>query len=178
MSDRDHGSALDTLRWGDVQQVVGLEATFSDATAIFKTVQLNQAHWRWPLSWVWRLALTPQMPAVETGTFKVEIQVTLGVGQAQTTFSLFYSITKTGSVYLPVTDSQLFPAQDIQMRAVVTGAASQATVTDAIIIGSFLAPQTEPHAMTEMLERMQGKAPDQVEWMGEGFHPQALHYRR
>jgi hypothetical protein len=141
-------------------------------------VQLNQAHWRWPLSWVWRLALTPQMPAVETGTFQVEIQVTIGVGQAQSTFSLFYAITKTGSVYLPVTDSQLFPAQDIQMRAVVTGAATQANVTDAIIIGSFLAPQTEPHAMTEILARLEGEPKDQVEWMPEGFHPQALHYRR
>lgn len=176
MSARGHGTTHGTLRWGDVQEVVGLEATFSDAARTFPTVQLNQAHWEWPLTWCWWLALVPNMAKAETGTFKVRVDVTLGVGQAQATFPLFYALAPTGGIYLPVTDQRFFPAQDLQLRAIVSGAASQ-NAPDGVTISSFLAPQTEPHAMTHMLDHVEGKGGDQVEWMQSPFQEQPLRYR-
>jgi hypothetical protein len=181
MTSRDHGSSLDTLRWGDSETLLGLETLAGGESSTVLSKQLAQAHWRWPLSWSFWAMFVPMFDSTERATFTVITSVTLGVGQAQLTTEIRTDIAHDASnLYHPVNLAETFPAQDIQVRCRVIGQASLTTPggQDSLAIGIFLAPQTEPHAMTEILARLEGEGKDQVEWMREGFHPQALHYRR
>ncbi len=124
--------------------------------------------------------LVPQFDSTETGTFTAEFLMTLGVGQGEMQTQLRYTISPTGGVYLPQNQQMLVPAQDLQLTVRVTGTAtvSNPNGQDNLLVGAFIAPQTEPHAMTAMFElTVEGKGPEPVEWMGPGFTPQPLHYR-
>jgi hypothetical protein len=181
MTSRDHGSSLDTLRWGDAETLLGLETLAGVETTFISSKQLAQAHWRWPLSWSFWAMFVPMFDSTERSTFTVITSVTLGVGQAQLTTEIRTDLPHdAANLYHPVNLAETFPGQDIQVRCRVTG---QATLTNpngvnSLAIGVFLAPQTEPHAMTEILARLEGEPKEQVEWMREGFTPQELHYRR
>jgi hypothetical protein len=180
MTRRDEGSALDTLRWGDAEALLGLEKLSGIESDGVVSKQLVQAHWKWPLSWAYWAMFIPSFDSTESATFTAEVNLTIGVGQGQATTKIRYAIAPTGAVYFPVNDQKLIPGQDLQIRVNVTGKAalSNPNGQDILLVGVFVAPQTEPHAMREILETMRGQGEDQVEWMREGFHPQGLHYRR
>lgn len=175
MTARNHGSSLDTLRWGDVESIAVPAA--GETLAQF-TKQLVQAHWRWPLTWQLQLSFHAELGTnvTETADFLFDVEFTVGAGQAKMTYVETFTMTNA-SGYADVAVSRALPAQDLQLR--VFARSSKAVVQAAqLIIGAMVAPITEPHVMIEMLDNLEGQRHDQVEWMREGFHPQPLHYRR
>jgi hypothetical protein len=176
-----HGSAHDTLRWGDSQTLEGLETLAGGESDQVISKQMVAAHWRWPLSWNLWVAFVPIFDSTETATFTATLNVTIGVGQAIMTFPISYALAPTAGVYVPVFDQKLVPAQDLQIRVEVTGKAAltNPTGTDSLTVGLFVAPQTEPHAFTMLMDRIvSGERPDNVPWMQEGFTEAPMGYRR
>lgn len=175
MTARNHGSSLDTLRWGDIETV---SVPAAGETLFSQTKQLVQAHWRWPLAWAVQVSLVLDFGAVitETTTFFLDVEFTVGSGQAKMTYTETFSSTAAAG-YPDIAVSRTIPAQDLQIRATVRTAGAVTQVAQANI-GCMVAPVTEPHAMTEVLRVVEGQAAGQVEWMREGFTPQPLHYRR
>jgi hypothetical protein len=180
MTARDHGSSLDTLRWGDVETViVGSTGELLSAS----TKQLVQAHWRWPLSWTVQFSFVANFgttaPA-ETVTFLFDVEFTVGVGQGKMTWVTTYTMVPSApNVYPNLSPQVTIPAQDLQIRVRVRSSANPTGVAgENFLVGCMVAPVTEPHAMTEALRVLEGEPRDEVEWMGPGFTPQPLHYRR
>jgi len=176
----DHGSAHDTLRWGDSHTFTGLASYFSDTSvpSLFSR-QMIAAHWRWPLSWNLWVAIVPSFEAETTGIITITLQTTIGIGQAIATFPIVYTLSPTSGVYLPITDQKLIPAQDLQIIAQLDATEATKGVNDNLTIGVFVAPQTEPHAMTHLLDKMvHGERPEEVQWMPPGFNEAPMGYRR
>jgi len=187
------GTATDTLRWGDCQNVTLVNSALAHVVTM-QSKQLAQARWRWPLLWGMRVSIEPQIAAGETLTFTVTFQVTIGSGQNTATVSFVYLLTAANG-YAPITDFQQLPAQDIQVTCTVSSPGGSG-LTDNIRVGAFLAPVTEPHAMTHVYEMMSGEADAPgARWMtehhgsdpdgpqpgtGQGFpiNPDPLHYQR
>jgi len=172
---------LDTLRWGDAKQIV-FAGTGGRQLPLGATFQLVAARWRWPLLWGVRIVIVPALDAGETGTFVVDVQVTLGSGQNSMTAHFTYTIAPTAGVYpICVNDFLEIPASDIQVTATINGNPSVAgTVNESLQVGVFVAPQTEPHATTRMYEAMVEQAPEAKRFMdGQiGFQDEALRYQR
>lgn len=167
-------TAHDTMRWGDVETIPGLERLGLAEFPVLVSKQLAQAHWRWPLSWnVW-LVLLPAFDAAEAGTFEVTFRVTLGVGQAQVEAPIPFTLT---APYAPIIDQRFIPGENLQFRASVKATVGPTSAPDAITLAVFCAPETEPHAMTEMLEAARGDPAKVTEWMqNQPFTPEALQY--
>lgn len=169
-------TAHTTLRWGDSHLVPIINA--GGDVRNYATKQLVAAHWRWPLSWNVLLIVQPFFEPGEAATFTVAWDVVIGVGQTTQTFTLFQSVAPP---YNSIIDQRFWPAQDLQITGRVSGNSSR---QEGILLGAFVAPQTEPHAMTELLEHARGarpqvqQHPQQVEWMPPGFVPEELGYRR
>jgi hypothetical protein len=182
----NEGSAHDTLRWGDTRALTTLtELNASEGhLTTLESGQLTNAHWRWPLVWQCQLIITPNLPAqVELETFEFALVIQIGVGQAVDTLVKNYTMAPaaiTGQ-YSPVTDSFQLPAQDIQAQIIVSvlgGSQPTGPTNESIQCSFFVAPLTEPHAMTHMLNHMTKHDVDPgPEWMSEGFHEQPLRYR-
>jgi hypothetical protein len=115
----------------------------------------------------------------ESATFTVQLQITLGCGQAMAQFSIPYTLAPTSGVYLPVYDQKFLPAQDIQVGVSVQGTANATSPgKDTLLVGLFVAPQTEPHAMTMVLDKLDADDERRDRWMREGFNPEHLQYGR
>lgn len=176
----DHSSAHTTLRWGDTETIVGgLNApSTTEGSGQAASKQLIAAHWRWPITWNCQFILIPSLPG-ETQVFTVDLNIIIGVGQAMMGFDKLYTLTRTAGVYLPIMDNFQLPAQDIQAKVFVNAQGAQTGTHNSIQVGMFVAPMTEPHAMTMVLEELaRGNSPDQARWMMEGFEPSPLAYRR
>jgi len=182
----DHGSAHDTLRWGETQTLVvpvGFNGDVSPVpegtTPPLVTKQMLAAHWRWPLSWVVTLIMQPAFNADETNTFYVQWQFTVGVGQAICTFYYLYTFAPTGGLYTAQNVQLFTPAQDLQVNAALacpSGAVS--SKPESFNLAAFSAPVTEPHAMTHLLDKARGHAEEHVPWMPPGFNETDMGYRR
>jgi hypothetical protein len=157
-----HGQALDTLRWGDSRAIV-FTAQSGDNIPAFPIIQLVKAQWRWPLLWGLRLVIVPSFDATETAAFSVAVQVTLGAGQNSTTATFTYALTHPYPVC--VNDFIELPASDIQVTATLTGVPAANDVQENVTIGAYVAPTTEPHAMTHLFEALVEKAPQGQRWM-------------
>lgn len=190
--------ALDTLRWGDniPVQLKGV-AAFVGISSSSSRQQIAKAQWRWPLLWGIRFIVSVQSQDGGSPAFTVKYQVTIGSGQNSSTCEFDLTSTPTAvGVYPLVTDFEQLPACDVQVTAVVSSSVALAVgVTSTIYCGAYLAPTTEPHAMTEMLDHMRGDAENRgVRWMtehhgsdpsgpqpgtGQGFpiNPDPLHYQ-
>ena len=166
-----HGTALDTLRWGDAQNVQIVNGALAIETVSI-TRQLAQARWRWPLMWGLRIGITPQVGNGETLTFTVQYKVTIGCGQNSADMFFNYTIAPAAGLYLPVTDFIELPAQDIQVIATVNSPGGSG-VTDNFQVSAFLAPTTEPHAMTHLFEHLVEGDPEGVRWTTEHHQPSA-----
>jgi hypothetical protein len=174
----DHGSAHDTLRWGDSHTFNNLQDLSGESSELLSKQQIA-AHWRWPLSWNLWVAIIPQFEASETASFVIELQTTIGVGQAVATFPLRYTLSPTAGVYLPITDQKFLPGQDIQIITNVFNSTNTTGVNDNLTVALFIAPQTEPHAFTKMMDRLvHHESPDEVQWMPPGFYEAGMGYRR
>jgi hypothetical protein len=170
------GPATDTLRWGDTDHRP-INKTGPAEVVAFQSRQLVNAHWRWPLTWCVVTSIQPQMAAGEAGTFTVSIAFNVGLGQANSGFAIPFALTAAG-LYAPVFDQRFIPAQDLQINAFIVGTSTIAAQEN-IQISVWVAPMTEPHAMTHILERMGGDPPrGEHSWMGPGFTPEPLEYRR
>lgn len=160
-----HGTALDTLRWGDCQNVAIVNPALAAATQM-TTKQLAQARWRWPLVWGLRISIEPQMAVGETLTFTVTFQVTIGSGQNTANVYFVYLLTAANG-YAPITDFLQLPAQDVQVQCTVSSPGGSG-LTDNIRVGAFLAPVTEPHATTHLYEIASGESQEPgARWMTE-----------
>lgn len=189
------GEALDTLRWGDniPVQLTGTAALVGISSGSSR--QIAKAQWRWPLLWGVRFIVSVQSADAGQPAFTVSFQVTIGSGQNSSTceFDLTSTPTAVGA-YPLVTDFEQLPACDVQVTASVKSSVALAVgVTSTIYVGAYLAPTTEPHAMTEMLDHVRGDAEARgVRWMtehhgptaanpgtGQGFpiNPDPLHYQ-
>ena len=175
-------SAQDTLRWGDSKTFANLSTT---ENVNLSSKQLVAAHWRWPLTWKLMVAVVPAMVAAETAIFTLAIRVTVGSGQGTTTVKLPLIFVAPsagpGSAYLDQTFFFDIPAQDIQVEALLTGTANQPG--DSVTVGVYVAPVTEAHAMTHMLDGFAkderfGRGEREGGWMPPGFHPEPLQYGR
>jgi len=174
----NHSSAHTTLRWGDTENLIGgLNApgtTEGAGTATSK--QLVAAHWRWPITWNVQFVLIPALPG-ETQIFDVDLQLTIGVGQAMMQFDKTYVLQRTGGVYLEILDNFNLPAQDIQSQVFINARGAQTGTNNSIQVGMFVAPMTEPHAMTAVLDEMvRGNEEAQTRWMQSPFRDNPLHY--
>jgi hypothetical protein len=165
----------DTLRWGDVETLVIHAAVGEIPTLTSK--QLASAHWRWPLTWTVLLPMTAMLEPAETADVIVTIEYTVGVGQAMVTYTEDFTITHA-SGYAPLSPQRFIPAQDIQIRAFVTTSKTPTGLADeSVQVGCMIAPMTEPHAMTELLEHEVGIAQKEVEWMqNQPFTAEPLEY--
>lgn len=180
----------DTLRWGGMLGVpidatpstAGLTAAIAQAMAKSGS-QLVNAHWRWPLTWGIALVLTPQ--GAIAGDVSVQFAITIGSGDAQQTILRTVTIPN-GSADSAIDNALILPACDLLIRPQVLTTTDSHPVTGpgSLEIGAFVAPQTEPHAMLEMLAcmcRIEGASnADQRRdgWMGPGFNPEPLGYGR
>lgn len=190
-----HGTALDTLRWGDNIPVTLTGLTgFAGLTQATSQKQIAKAQWRWPLLWGLRIIVSVQSADPAAPDFTIQFQVTIGSGQNSSTATFTYTTANTGiGVYPIITDFIELPAQDVQVTAMVTSTkALGADVTSTVYVGAYLAPTTEPHAMTELLDLAKGE-PEGARWMtehhgptpsqpgtGQGFpiEPDPLYYQR
>jgi hypothetical protein len=174
-------SEIDTLRWGDVQSISGLQKMVAETSIVLKTKQMISARWRWPLVWVLRVAFVPQFAADESGTFTITVTVQLGTGGGLLEFPFFYTLApQPDGSYRAITDAQLIPAQDCQVFVSVTSSTATGTSLDTLLVGAWMAPETEPHAMTRMHDMLAAAstAPPHREarWMREGFQDDPLNY--
>jgi len=186
----NEGSAHDTLRWGDtlvVPNLATLNATETSPSSSF-TKQLVAAHWRWPLVWVCHLVVQPNLQG-ETQTFLINLLLNLGCGQGVIPFTRQYTLAPpytalTGpSTITDLSDTFQLPGQDIQAQVSVSTVGNDqptGSTAQALTIGFFVAPLTEPHAMTLMHDKIvHGEGPQPAQWMDgqTGFHPEPLRYR-
>ena len=196
--------AADTLRWGGRTALawgptsaaggnaqVNLDRAIAAAKGKLGS-QLVNAHWRWPLTWRTLVCIRPQFAADETGTVTVKLDWTIGSGDAQQTFSMFYVLSPTTGVgYEDIVDSTLLlPAADVQVTLAapggifVPGGEGHSLVTtsvDMLEIGVFVAPVTEPHAglhAADVATAIDDANRQDGTWMGPGFLPEPLGYRR
>jgi hypothetical protein len=143
---------LDTLRWGE-RALARFTPTGNVITQ--QTSQLVRARWRRPVTWqvqVYIEPLTGFTPAVETATFTIKFVTTVGVGQATTDIASLYSLAPGGGgIYLPIRDNGLIPGQHLQIVAVVSGLATN-NAEHLLALSAFVAPVTDPAAMSELLE--------------------------
>lgn len=169
-------TAHDTLRWGDVESFRMRSGENLNVTS----KQLLQAHWRWPLTWTVQFIALPSIDLVnETSTFTLTFRVTVGVGQAQITYPLVYTFAPP--TFAQVVDQKFIPAQDLQIIATLTGTVAALVKEESMVVATFAAPMTEPHAMTHLLDHHEGAA-DRLQkaehWMPPGFNEERLAYRR
>lgn len=159
-------TTLSSVRWGDAQ---GLELVVGPTGIVnAQSSQLVHATWKWPLTWVVAVILIPQFQATEAGTFTVTVQAVIGVGAGAQPFNLTYAFP--AAPYVPVFDQKFFPSQDLQIRASVTGVSTLAPGTvEGLQVGLFAAPLTEPHAMTQLLEQVQGSPENNPQRFMEGI---------
>lgn len=195
--------AADTLRWGGRTSLSwgpSSPAGGNNQTQLNSAInrargklgsQLVNAHWRWPLSWRTLVCIRPQFAPDETGTVTVRLDWTIGSGDAQQTFSMFYVLSPTAGVgYEDLVDPTLIlPAADVQCTLSLGGIFAPDTDThpistatvDMLEIGVFVAPYTEPHAGLHMAESagalVDANRQDGT-WMPPGFNPEELGYRR
>ena len=168
-------TAQDTLRWGGRQNFRLIAGTKDGFSAVSK--QLILARWRWPLTWKTCLIVVTQLGASETGTFDVDFQWNVGVGDNVTSFSL----GKLAAIAASGTSVQFFdmPAQEFNIIATITAHNLATTTEDNFVVGALAAPWTEPHAMTHMLDHFAaGEGERQDGWMPPGFEPEELGYHR
>lgn len=190
------GEALDTLRWGD-NIPIALEgsAALVGVSSGKSNQQVAKAQWRWPLTWGLRIVATVVGADPLSPAFDVTYEVTIGSGQNSSTATFGpYTITPTAvGVYPTVTDFIQLPAQDVQVTAtVVSDKALSVGIVSTVYAGAYLAPITEPHAMTELLDHARGETGG-ARWMtehhgptqgqpgtGQGFpiNPDPLHYQQ
>jgi hypothetical protein len=172
-----------------------------------QTNQLIAAHWKYPITWNVILVGAPQMDPTETGALLISWDIVIGAGQSQTRIfpfalgplSIFPGPTPTGLVsegmwwagpsgdpfvglplYQPLIATFQIPAQDIQITAHPSnGFLSAPANTDSVTVGAYVAPITEPHALQLMQDIMGEHQGDRKGgWMGPGFTPEPLGYRR
>ena len=176
----------DVLRWGDVKSLANLlGATLPSAVqqSNIGGKQLVNAHWKWPLTWQTLFVLVPQFAPDETGQLDVDFNITVGCGGGVITFQRRLHIPASAiSVYSTVIDDALIlPAQDIQIDLALVSTPDNNSFTGPgqLIVGAFVAPVTEAHAMTHMLACMcEGQEQRQGGWMPPGFNPTPLGYTR
>lgn len=169
-----------TLRWGG-SQVFPIPITTGESLNL-PTKQLLSLHWKWPISWNVYLVFVPLFNATENATFTINVEYVIGVGQGIDSFVRQFNIAPTAGVYpVSVVDQEFVPAQDLQLTAQLIASPST-TVAEQLKIAAWAAPQTEPHAMRYMLELFEkmstGQGGQEVQWMGPGFEPVPLGYRR
>jgi len=169
----------DTMRWGG-SQTYAIPAGDGSETVQF-TKQLLAAHWHWPLSWNFFMAISPMIDPTELATFTLDVTFAIGVGQGIDTFVKQYSIAPIivgpPSTYPTVViDQFLLPAQDLQTTAVISGTPVGNNGSQ-IKVAHWIAPQTEPHVMMRMLKQLRGEYDTPHEWMPPGFTPHELKYR-
>jgi hypothetical protein len=187
-------SDVDTLRWGDAFSFQFSNAATGRNATVNLNRQLAQARWRWPIQWGLRVIIVPHFNADEAGDVTVNVLVTVGSGQNSTTAVFSYLVAPTAGVYpVCINDFQQIPASDVQVTAqLLTGQITSATL-ETLEVGIYLAPVTEPHAMTRMYEAMVEGKPEGKRWMqdygepspqnpGTGIafpiNPDPLHYQR
>lgn len=177
----------DTLRWGGMIGL-GVPAVFGSLAELLANAsahsgsQLVNAHWRWPLTWAVALCVTPRGV---TGDIAVQFEIILGSGDAQQSILRTVNVLN-GAVDTTVDNSLFLPACDILIRPKVLASDDTHPLTGpgVIEIGAYVAPETEAHAMLEMLNclcRLEGAGnADQRQggWMPPGFYPEPLQYGR
>ena len=147
-------SDLDTLRWGDTQEL--LFTPNSDATVAAPSKQMVAAHWRRPLGWVVNVVINPQLNSDETADVILDVTLTQGSGGAIISGHKRYTMTLAGG-YAPVLDSFQIAAQDIQVAVSASIKNGASAAQEGLQVGVFVAPVTEPAAaarQTDALERM------------------------
>lgn len=179
--------AQDTLRWGGmfgvpVNGVITPTQSLAEARARSGS-QLVNAHWRWPLTWSIALLVTPMGV---TGDISVQFEIIIGAGDAKQ--SILRTVTVLNGATDTTVDNTLFlPACDIliQPKLITSTDSHPITGPGTIEIGAYAAPETEAHAMLEMLSclcRIEGAGnADQRQaggWMPPGFYPEPLQYGR
>lgn len=172
-------SDLDTLRWGDTQ-TLAFDPGVADPKGM-ATRQMVSAKWRRPLGWVCNVVIAPQFNA-ETGTFVFQARITQGIGGGLVTSVKTYTLAPVGGVYDPIFDSFELAAQDIQIDVALVRTAAAVGGPESVQIGVFVAPITEPHAMTAILDQTDGGLPPpHRRWMHDspspGFEPAPLGYQ-
>lgn len=176
---------LDTLRWGDTETLkIAPTQNSGDFAVPQNTKQLIAAHWRWPLVWALRVIIRPQLDPAETATINLAVDVVVGSGQSQATARFLYNVAPVAGVYPPINDLQFIPACDIQAEALVLGSTALfvPNAGQSIITGLFVAPQTEPHAMTRIYEMLlEHGGGESVRFLGQNpgrpFKDERLHYK-
>jgi hypothetical protein len=191
------GAALDTLRWGDSIPIV-LVGAGAKGNVSSGLRQIVKAQWRWPLLWAFRPVISVQSTDPTAPQFVVTYTVTIGSGQNSSDIPFEYTMIPSFGVYPTTTDFIELPASDIQIVASVFNNNLLTLGQQSVInVGAYLAPVTEPHAMTELLEHVQTDGADHpgVRWMtehhgsnpsgpqpgtGQGFpvNPDPLYYQR
>jgi hypothetical protein len=184
----DQHRSQDNLRWGDVKTI----PTFTGANIARAIVasqsqgrQLVTAHWKWPMTWQCLFVVVPQFGPTETGEVDVDYNVTVGCGGGMITFQRRVVIPNSAiSVYPTVIDDTLvLPAQDIQIDLALLSTPDSRSFTGpgALVVGAFVAPVTESHALAHMLDCMctdQENRKAGEGWMPPGFTPTPLGYGR
>jgi hypothetical protein len=166
---------LDTIRWGDTQQLV-YQAGSQDVAQNIATKQLISARWRWPLTWTVLVIIVPSFGSLESATFTLTIIVQVGCGSAMVQYPIPYTIAPVGGVYVAQSAQLFIPAHDLQMGAVLTGTPVN-SAAGAVSCTLLTAPMTEPHAPTQTMETLRGSQPGVHPWMPEGFYEDRLRYR-
>jgi hypothetical protein len=170
-----------TLRWGGSQTfAINPVPGEPDVVVNYPSKQLVALQWRWPVSWNVFTAIVPMFDPSEGATFTMSLEYVLGVGQGIDSFTRNFTIAPTAGVYpVSVTDQIFLPAQDIQITAVLSGK-QQTAQPEMCKVAVWGAPQTEVHALLELLQFLRGEGSDQrqPQWMPPGFHPEPVHYRR
>jgi len=198
--------AADTLRWGGrtslswgPHSAVGgnSQGALNQAVILARGnlgSQLVNAHWRWPVTWRTLVCLRPQFAPDETGSLVIRVDWTIGSGDAQQTFSTFYTMAPSinGTGYNDVIDtSVVLPACDIQVTMGLGGllvpsgegvSGPNTASVDALEVGVFVAPYTEVHTPLHVAEMMSAMAEANRQdgtWMpGNQFNEEPLGYRR
>lgn len=174
---------LDTLRWGDSQQLIIPGGAGGRFAAIQTSKQLIAAHWRWPCVWALRVIIRPQLDEHETATIFCAVDVIVGSGQSQATARFLYNVALVAGAYAPINDLQLIPACDIQATVLILGSqALVGTAEESIAFGLFVAPHSEPHAITRYYEKtIEEHGGESRRWMdanpAQGFQDEPLHYK-
>jgi len=174
---------LDTLRWGDSQQLI-IPATAGDFALLQTSKQMIAAHWRWPLVWALRVIIRPFLDPTEAATIHLAVDVVVGSGQSQATARFLYNLApNAGGTYDPINDLQFIPACDIQASALILGSTALfSNVEESIAFGLFVAPQTEVHAPTRIYEKLlEHGGGESVRYLGQNparpFQDERLHYK-
>jgi hypothetical protein len=174
-------SDIDTMRWGDTQNIL-LATAAALENGFFQSSQMLNAHWQRPCVWRLMLSIQPNMAVGDVLTFQVTVLMRVGVGQANQQVPL--ATFAFAAPYLPVLQFFDIPAENLQLQFAVGAVSNTPATGDNVTIAAFIAPRAEPGGIVQIRDSLPGndgiREPDRdglPRWMPRGYEDGEVRYR-